>query len=255
MPKIIAITNQKGGIGKTTTAIAIASILTMQGHKTLLIDTDAQCNASDTFCARIDGAVTLYDVLLDNDRVHIHEAIQHTDYADIVAGDPLLQRADAILAADMGGVFRLKDALSELTDYEYVIIDTAPMFGELTKNALIAADEVLIPVAADRYAIQGLSNVIQNVNAIKRRQMNPNLTIAGIVLVAYPVTTNIGAEVKKSLEEIAEKVGTRILEPPIRRTVKVQQAHVHRKPIIYYDENCTAARDYVALINNLMGGN
>ena len=255
MRRVIAITNQKGGIGKTTTAIAIASILHCRGHKVLLIDADAQGNASDTFGAEIDKEVTLYDVLLEYERVKISEAIQHTDYGDIVAGDPLLRRADALLASDMAGAFRLKDSLKELEGYEYVIIDTAPALGELTKNALIAADEVIVPASADRYSIQGLSSIVQSVNAIQRRQLNPELKIAGIVLVAYPVTTNLGAEIQEELAAIAEKIGTKVFMPSIRRTIRVQQAHAHRMPVIYYDKNCTAAQDYMALVDSLVGGN
>ena len=254
MSRIISITNQKGGIGKTTTALAIASILHCQGHSVLLIDADAQGNASDTFGAEIDKRITLYDVLLEHERVKIGEAIQHTEYGDIVAGDPLLRRADALLSSDMTGAFRLKDALEELKGYEYVIIDTAPALGELTKNALIAANEVIVPASADRYSIQGLSSVVQSVSAIQRSQLNPELKIAGIVLVAYPVTTNLGAEIREELAVIAEKIGTKVFDPPIRRTIKVQQAHAHRIPLIYFDRNCTAAQDYMAMVENLLGG-
>ena len=154
----------------------------------------------------------------------------------------------------MAGAFRLKDALKDLDGYEYIIIDTAPALGELTKNALIAANEVIVPASADRYSIQGLSSIVQSVNAIQRSLLNPELKISGIVLVAYPVTTNLGAEIQEELKGIAEKIGTKVFQPPIRRTIRVQQAHAHRMPIIYYDRNCTAAEDYLALGGNLLGG-
>ncbi len=252
MARVITIMNQKGGIGKTTSAIAIASILHQQGKKTLLVDADAQGNASDTYRAKIDGAITLYDVLLETDRVNIRDAVQQTAYGDIVAGDPLLRRADTILGSDMNGPFRLADALENVQDYDYVIIDTAPALSELTKNALLAADDVIIPVSADRYAIQGLSNIVQSVNETKRRQ-NPKIRLLGIILVAYPERTVLGKEIKAELESIADKLGTRIFAPPIRRTIKVQQAHVERMPLIYYDENCTAAKDYKGLVAQAFG--
>lgn len=254
MPKVIAITNQKGGIGKTSSAIAIATIMNKRGYKALLIDADPQGNASDTYRAKIDHAATLYDVLLETDRVSIQEAIQHTPIGDIVAGDSLLRRADAILASDMGGAFRLKNALDGLEGYDYVIIDTPPRLDELTKNALIAADEVIIPVTAERYAIQGLSIIFQSIQAIKKNGLNRDIKLAGILLAAYQEKTKIGKEVKEELEEIAEKIGTKVLQPPIRRTIKVREAHAARLPIIDYDPKCTAAKDYVELVAHILEG-
>lgn len=255
MPKVIVVSNNKGGIGKTTTAMAISTILNRMGHKALLVDTDSQGNASDTFQAKIDQTATLYDVLLEAERISIQEAIQHTPSGDIVAGDALLQRADSILKDDIAGAFRLKSALAGLPDdYEYVIVDTAPNLGELTKNALIAADEVIIPVSADRYAIQGLSNIIQAVAAIKQTGMNPDVKVTGIVLTAYPERTTLGQATKEDLEEIAKQIGTKVLYPPIRRTIKVQKAHAERMPIVDYDPECTAAQDYVALVKRILEG-
>lgn len=253
MPKVVTITNQKGGIGKTTTAVAMASILNHLGHKTLLIDTDAQCNATSTFEAKVEDTATLYDVLLDKNPIPIQEAIQVTKYSDVVASDPLLFNADAQLSVNMNGVFLLKDAIQKLDGYEYVIIDTAPALGELTTSAIIAANEVLIPVRASSYSIDGLSKVVDAVNAIKDR-VNPSLSIGGLVLVEYPVRTRLGVDVKNELADVAKRLGTRVLEPPIRKTIKVEEAHFQHLPIIYFDETCTAAQDYMALVKNFLKG-
>lgn len=251
MPKVVAITNQKGGIGKTTSAVAITSILNSMGHKTLLIDADAQKNASSTFRAKVENAATLYDVLLDRNPIPIQEAIQHTEYADVVAGDPLLVKADAQLSVNMNGLFSLKDALEGVDGYEYIIIDTAPALGELTKSVLVAADEVLIPVKASSYSIDGLDNAVQAVNAVKNR-VNPKLTIGGLILVSYPVRTKLGKEVKTKLQSVADRLNTVVLEPPIREAIAVEEAHFAHMPILYYDRKSTAAQDYIALVNHFL---
>ena len=119
----------------------------------MFIDADKQGNSSDTYKAKIDGVATLYDVLLDDDRIEISEAIQHTSNGDIVASDPLLRKADKILYDDIDGVFRLDDTLKKLNGYDYVVIDTNPSIDAILKSCLIACDEVIIPVTADRYAL------------------------------------------------------------------------------------------------------
>ena len=179
--KVYAIANQKGGIGKTTTATCIAAILQQKGYKVLLIDTDQQCNSTDTYRAKIESTATLYDVLLDENKIPLSEAIQQTESGDIIAADPLLREADKKLTVDVEGLYRMQDALVELNNenkYDYVIIDTAPALNSLLHNVLIAADEVIIPLTADRYALQGLSQLNDSINAIKRRQ-NPKLKVAG----------------------------------------------------------------------------
>ena len=161
--KTFVIANQKGGIGKTTTATALASILTQKGHPTLLIDGDHQANSTDTYRAVIDDQETLFDVILENDanRVPIQQAIQHTEYGDIVAADPQVRNADEILHGSFDGVFRLKDALDDLSGYDYVIIDTHPDINAILHSALIAADEVIIPLTTDRYSLQGISQLVR----------------------------------------------------------------------------------------------
>ena len=167
--QVICIANQKGGIGKTTTATALASILEANGHKTLLIDADPQGNSTDTYRAISKDTATLYDVVLDReDPLPIMDAIQHTEIGDIVASDPELKTADTSLPNDGDEYFILQEALEKLDGYEYVVIDTAPADNKLLKNCLIASDKVVIPITADRYAIQGLSDLNKTLVKIKK---------------------------------------------------------------------------------------
>lgn len=256
MKKVFVVANLKGGIAKTTTAIALSNLIDLHSNKkvrsSLLIDTDMQCNATDTYHAKVDGVTTLYDVLLADDRVPLSSAIQHTEYGDIVAGDPLLNRADKILSDDIEGIYHLDDAIKELNGYEYIVIDTAPSLNELLKSALVAADEVIIPLTADRYSIKGLSQLAQTINAIKRR-MNPNLKVAGLLLVAYTDRTTLGRETRETLEKIATQLGTKLFTTTISRTVKVSEAQSKRIPLITYAPKCTASRDYEEFYRELMG--
>ena len=171
--KVFVVAKQKGGIGKTTTATNLAGILTKRA-KTLLIDADPQGNSSSTYQAQIKDVATLYDVMIDSDKLPIDEAIQYCENGDIVASDPLLTKAEKMLDGDVEGFYRLKDALEELEGYEYVVIDTAPSLNVIMYNCLIAADEVIIPLTADAYARQGISQLYDTIMAVKRRQ-NANL--------------------------------------------------------------------------------
>ena len=165
--KIIAIANQKGGVGKTTTSVNMATVLSKLGKKTLLIDTDQQTNSTDTYRATYEGEATLYDCWLAEEKENILDCIQHTEIGDIVPGDPLLRGAETQIARDpVAGLTSFKKMLAPLKDYDYVLVDCPPSLGALLQAILIAADEVIIPVTADRYALQGLSQIwetIQNV--------------------------------------------------------------------------------------------
>lgn len=250
--KIYVIANQKGGIGKTTTATALASILSKKGKKVLFIDTDKQGNSSDTYNAKIDGVATLYDVLLDDDRIEISEAIQHTQNGDIVASDPLLRKADKILYDDIDGVFRLDDNLKKVKGYDYVIIDTNPSIDAILKSCLIACDEIIIPVTADRYALQGLSQLHEAIQSIKRRQ-NPRLKVAGLLLIKYDKRTNLSKDVEKSLQNVANLMDTKVFNSKIRESVKTREAQAKRTMLIDYSPSCTTTIDYMDFVNELMG--
>lgn len=250
--EVICIANQKGGIAKTTTATTLASILAAQDKRVLLIDADPQGNSTDTYRAVSTDMPTLYDVILDiEDPLPIMGAIQHTEIGDIVASDPALKIADSALPTDGNEYFRLKDALESLAGYDYVVIDTAPADNKLLKNCLIAADKVVIPVTADRYAIQGLSELNKTILSIKKRN-NPTLKIAGLLLVKYKSRQLLAQEVKVSLGEIAKLLNTKVFDTAIRECVSVQKAQASRQTLMQYAPDCTAARDYASFAKELL---
>lgn len=173
MLKLIVVTigNQKGGIGKTTTATALASILKEKGYKTLLIDTDMQCSSTYIFQGEYEGRTTLYDVLLDKDNPSpISEAIQNTNVGDIVAGDPLLREADVRFVSNPDGYYHLADALEEIRDiYDFVIIDTAPMLNSMLLSSLYASDYVIIPSDPSPLSILGFSQFHDTIATTQKR--------------------------------------------------------------------------------------
>ena len=254
--KTIVIANQKGGVGKTTTATTLASMLKERGYKTLLIDTDMQCNSTDTYQASTDGVATLYDVILADkkDRVSIEEAVQETNVGSIIASDQLLGNADTIIKNDaVNGIYRLQEALAKEKDkWDYVVIDTNPTLNSMIYNSLVAADEVIIPVVADRYALAGLSQLAETISAIKSRP-NRDLKVAGLLLIKYKERTNLGQQVRDDLEKIAEQMDTKLFDTKIRETIKVQEAQVWRMTLIDYAPNSTACLDYEAFVDELLG--
>lgn len=251
-PKIICVANFKGGIGKTTTADAVASILSHMGYKTLLIDADPQCNSTDTYRALTKDTATLYDVILDyEDPLPINEAIQKTPSGDIIASDPELRESDTKFQHDGNEYFRLSDALDKLSGYSYVVIDTAPANNILLKNCLVAANYVLIPITADRYSIQGLSELNMTIIGQKKRN-NPNLKIAGILLIKYKPYQLLAKEVHSALENISEQMHTKVFNSTIRENIAVQKAQAARTMLIDYDDGCNAAKDYRSFVNELL---
>lgn len=252
--KIYCVANKKGGIGKTTTATNIASVLSQKGYKTLLIDADPQSNSTDTYRAQVKDTPTLFDVILDyDDPLDINEAVQHTKIGDIIASDPLLNEAETRFKSESGEeYFKLKDALDRLNGYDYVIIDTAPADNKLLKNCLIAADEVIIPVTADRYGIQGLADLNSTINTIKKRS-NPKLQIAGLLLVKWKGNLLLSKEVLEGLEEVSNKLQTKVFETKIRETTATQKAQAQRTTVVISDPRSNTAVDYVNLTNELIG--
>ncbi len=243
MATVFVVANQKGGIGKSTTATNLAGILGKKA-KTLLIDADPQGNSTSTYEAKVEDVATLYDVMIDSDKLPISEAIQHTENGDIVASDPLLVKAEKMLDGDVEGFYRLKDALEDLDGYKYIVIDTAPSLNIILYNCLIAADKVIIPVTADSYAMQGIKQLYDTIMAVKRRQ-NKDLTIAGLLLVRYSGRSNLERETRESIEESAKQMNTKLFKTVIRECVKTKEAQEQKKLLIDYAPKCTTCLDYI----------
>jgi chromosome partitioning protein len=250
MSTVFVVANQKGGIGKSTTATNLAGILGRTA-KTLLIDADPQGNSTSTYEAQVENVATLYDVIIDSDKLAISEAIQHTDNGDIVASDPLLVKAEKMLDGDLEGFYRLKDALDELEGYEYIVIDTAPSLNIILYNCLIAADKVIIPVTADSYAMQGIQQLYDTIMSVKRRQ-NRNLSIEGLLLVRYSGRSNLEREVKDSIEQIAAQMDTKLFKTVIRECIKTKEAQEAKKLLIDYAPKCNTCLDYLDFADELI---
>lgn len=247
--KIIAVSNQKGGVGKTTTATTLAFGLKLRGKKVLLVDCDPQGNSTDTWRARnTQGYPTLSDLLFSNEPAL--ECVQHTEIGDILAGDSVLEDADKHLTGG-NGFFKLRKRLEPLVPlYDHIILDTPPNLGILLQNALIAAEGVIVPVTCGRYALQGMGRFIETVDDVKS-QPNPELKVLGMLLVKYKGRTVLAREVVSGLPDLTQKLGTTVFETKIRQTEDVEKAQANRMPLQRFSPTATVADDYDELINEL----
>jgi chromosome partitioning protein len=249
--KTIIVSNQKGGIGKTSTATALAGGLMARGKTVLFVDADPQRNGSDTYRADLnEGSPTLADLLYTEEPAE--NCIQHTEVGDILAGDAALADAEKYLKG-VSGYYRLRNRLEPLKEkYDYIIIDTNPHILILLQNALIASDGVITPVACGRYAVSGMVDFARTISEVQA-QPNPGLKILGVLVVNYDGRTNVAKDVIRDLPDIATALGTTVLETKISRTIKVEEAQGARTLLTNYDPDCTAARDYMSLIDELEG--
>ena len=247
--KTIAISNQKGGVGKTTTATSIAYGLKMIGKKVLLVDCDTQGNSSDTYRASIaESSPTLSDLLFSNENAE--DCIQTTEFGDILAADDVLSDAELHLTG-VTGYFRLKNRLAPLAEkYDHIILDTPPNLGIMLQNALIAAEGIIVPVTCGQYALQGMSRFMETVLEIKG-QPNPSLEVLGLLLVKYRGNTLLAKEIVDGLPELTKRLGTGVFDTKIRMRQSVENSQAARTPLQEYSPLDDAAIDYMALIEEL----
>ena len=239
MAKIIAVTNQKGGVGKTTSAVNISAGLALMGRKVLLVDVDPQGNSSSGFGVEAATNKSVYDVLMGN--ATVKEARVKTKWCDVLPTDNNLAGAEIELVATEGREYILKNALDKVRDeYDYIFIDCPPSLALLTLNALVACDTVLVPMQCEYYALEGLSQLTHTIRTVKR-SMNRDIDFEGILLTMYDGRTNLTIQVA---EEIKKFFGPKVYKTVIPRNVRLSEAPSHGLPIFAYDRLSRGAESY-----------
>ena len=245
--KTIAIVNNKGGVGKSTTALALGAGYKARGAKVLYIDLDMQGNLSSTLQVNKDK-LSVYELLAQ--KVTAKDVIQTTPQGDVIPSAPELMRADETLTK-AGREYRLKEGLaSSRGDYDKVVIDTPPALGVLLMNALAAADDVLIPAQADTYSVQGIAQLGETIEAVQK-YCNPALKIAGVLLTRFNGRAIISRELAEVLDKQAKQLGTRLLNTKIRECVALKEAQALCQSIFDYAPDSNAAADYKQLLEEL----
>lgn len=245
---VIAIANQKGGVGKTTSAVNLAASLAIRGYATLLVDFDSQCNATQSYLPAEMIKTTLADVLLGHqNRAPLIDAIYHTHIVNLDLAPSHIRLALLERTVQIEEQYRLKDSIDSVADYQFIIIDCPPSLGMMLTQALLASTHVLVPIAAQYYPLEGVIDLTNTIQAARRA--NPNLAILGYVATCFDVRNKICGE---ALVKIQQMFAEQVFETVIRSNVKLQTAPVFRQTIYEHAPDSHGSTDYYALTDEII---
>jgi chromosome partitioning protein len=247
---VIVVANQKGGVGKTTTAINLSAALAQRNYKTLLIDLDPQGNASLTFVDTREQTHTVYELLVDRD-VKIEQTIQasESDKLDVIGARISLANADSKLIGEFDSYYRLKDKLESLHGkYDFIIVDTPPTLGILTVNAMVAGTHLVVPVQASYFSLEGTADLLDTYDRIRNRP-NPNLKFLGVVITLHDKRTILSREVT---EEIREKFSGKVFDTMISKSVRLEESPAHNQSIFTFAPRSSGALEYYKLAQEVV---
>jgi chromosome partitioning protein len=248
---IIAITNQKGGVGKTTTAINLAAAMALKGLRTLLIDLDPQANSSLSFVEIHQLERTIYDVLTDPS-VEMADVVLEAEQVPnlhVAPSSIAVAKVEATLLGELDSYYRLKDKLNKVRRrYDYVIIDTPPALGIITVNAMVAATHVLIPIQSSYFALEGTDDLLETIDKIKQRA-NRRLQILGAVLTLFDGRTILSRDIRKQVEEV---FGDKLFDTVISKSVRLEESPAYREPIFSFAPRSSGAFQYYKLSEEIL---
>ncbi len=247
---IISITNQKGGVGKTTTAINLAAALAQKGMKTLLIDLDPQGNSTMSYIDRKKLDKSMYDVLTDP-VIALKDVVRNSGFPnlDIAPARISLAKIESKLLGELDGHFRLRDKIDPARrKYDAVLIDTPPTLGMITVNAMVASSHVLIPIQSSYFALEGTDDLLETIDKIKARP-NPHLRILGVVITLHDRRTVLGKDVYK---QIASVFGEKVFKTTISKSVRLEESPAHQESIFSYAPRSSGAAEYYSLSEEVL---